>query len=504
MQFGDRHGRGVRSVADPTSPRFLPRPRTVVCHICGREFGSASIDIHIPQCEKKWLTAEARKPAAQRRPVPQRPELEPGMSREEANSKLTRHWNDEVLEPCPHCGRTFLPDRLEVHLRSCQPNASGFGGAPSPTAPPTLPKALPKKAAPKTFPRPKCVVCHICGREFGSASIDIHTPQCERKWKLAEAQKPAAQRRPVPKQPELDPGLSREEANEKLGRHWNDEVLEPCPNCGRTFLPDRLEVHARSCQPKEGFSMSKTAPSLPLSSRDPPAAPKTFPRPKTVVCHICGREFGSASIDIHKPQCEKKWMAAEALKPAAQRRPVPLPPELASMSREEANEKLTRHWNEEVLEPCPNCGRTFLPDRLEVHVRSCQPKGPINGSAVAPVASPRLGPAEPTAAKTALKPRTIVCHICGREFGSASIDIHIPQCEKKWLAAEAQKPAGHQRPAPQRPQLDPDLSREEANEQLSRHWNDEVLEPCPNCGRTFLPDRLHVHLRSCKPKEQAP
>ena len=26
------------------------------------------------------------------------------------------------------------------------------------------------------------------------------------------------------------------------------------------------------------------------------------------------------------------------------------------------------------------------------------------------------------------------------------------------------------------------------------------LTPCPNCGRTFLPDRLQVHMRSCKPK----
>ena len=26
------------------------------------------------------------------------------------------------------------------------------------------------------------------------------------------------------------------------------------------------------------------------------------------------------------------------------------------------------------------------------------------------------------------------------------------------------------------------------------------LVPCENCGRTFNPDRIHVHQRSCKPK----
>uniref|UniRef100_A0A0A9ZHR6 C2HC/C3H-type domain-containing protein n=1 Tax=Lygus hesperus TaxID=30085 RepID=A0A0A9ZHR6_LYGHE len=29
------------------------------------------------------------------------------------------------------------------------------------------------------------------------------------------------------------------------------------------------------------------------------------------------------------------------------------------------------------------------------------------------------------------------------------------------------------------------------------------LAPCPHCGRTFLPDRLVVHLRGCKPKPES-
>ena len=34
------------------------------------------------------------------------------------------------------------------------------------------------------------------------------------------------------------------------------------------------------------------------------------------------------------------------------------------------------------------------------------------------------------------------------------------------------------------------------NEAAFKNYNDN-LEPCHNCGRTFLPDRLVVHLRSC-------
>lgn len=29
-------------------------------------------------------------------------------------------------------------------------------------------------------------------------------------------------------------------------------------------------------------------------------------------------------------------------------------------------------------------------------------------------------------------------------------------------------------------------------------WDQEALVMCPNCDRTFLPDRLEIHLRSCK------
>ncbi len=33
--------------------------------------------------------------------------------------------------------------------------------------------------------------------------------------------------------------------------------LLPCPNCGRTFAPDRLPVHQRSCKSAPGGTTSK-------------------------------------------------------------------------------------------------------------------------------------------------------------------------------------------------------------------------------------------------------
>jgi len=66
-------------------------------------------------------------------PMSSKSEMSPVGSRFlQSSSESPADWSDEVLEwneedlvPCPHCHRTFLPDRLEVHLRSCQMESPG-------------------------------------------------------------------------------------------------------------------------------------------------------------------------------------------------------------------------------------------------------------------------------------------------------------------------------------------------------------------------------------------
>jgi hypothetical protein len=38
---------------------------------------------------------------------------------EQYNNDAFKTYNEVALVACHNCGRTFLPDRLEVHLRSC-------------------------------------------------------------------------------------------------------------------------------------------------------------------------------------------------------------------------------------------------------------------------------------------------------------------------------------------------------------------------------------------------
>jgi hypothetical protein len=53
---------------------FCGRPLAYVCYMCGAQFGSKSLFIHIKNCQEKWDAKECTKPARERRPTPPVPE----------------------------------------------------------------------------------------------------------------------------------------------------------------------------------------------------------------------------------------------------------------------------------------------------------------------------------------------------------------------------------------------------------------------------------------------
>ena len=59
----------------PVKAPVIQKPRTVVCYICGREFGTKSISIHEPQCLQKWHNENDKLPPNMKRPEPKKPEV---------------------------------------------------------------------------------------------------------------------------------------------------------------------------------------------------------------------------------------------------------------------------------------------------------------------------------------------------------------------------------------------------------------------------------------------
>jgi len=105
----------------------MPPPRTVTCYICGRDFGSRSIGIHLPSCTKKWEQEQEKLPKKERRPLPTAPvdfdkvvkgEVK-GKALAKINQQAADEFNEAALEACVFCARTFLPTALAHHKSAC-------------------------------------------------------------------------------------------------------------------------------------------------------------------------------------------------------------------------------------------------------------------------------------------------------------------------------------------------------------------------------------------------
>lgn len=142
-----------------TKPKGMTRPPiALTCYLCGQQFGTASLEIHQKQCFTKKLLQWERGDPETRGPKPvlrtDQPRNDNGddinrsggqnyaaMSAREVekfNNNQFQEFQESALVPCENCGRTFFPDRLQVHLRSCKPGASArpvrkAGEAGSPT-----------------------------------------------------------------------------------------------------------------------------------------------------------------------------------------------------------------------------------------------------------------------------------------------------------------------------------------------------------------------------------
>lgn len=131
-----------------------------------------------------------------------------------------------------------------------------------------IPRKSPRKSPPKKSPpqrrspgqRPRGLICPLCGREYGTASLEIHMKSCRQKFELQQRDLPKNMRKSADKiiaayqannarmaQSCGGGGYNFDQLNDQAFDAYNKEALVACSNCGRTFLPDRLIVHQRSC-----------------------------------------------------------------------------------------------------------------------------------------------------------------------------------------------------------------------------------------------------------------
>ena len=156
---------------------------------------------------------------------------------------------------------------------------------------------------------PPGIVCYICGRKYGTKSIDIHQKQCEKKFQQEQAQLPKSERKKLPTKPQVN-ALDEMKVGGKMSQaqqdaynnaafeEYNNNALSKCSNCSRTFLLDRLVVHQRSCK----VPVSKT-PQINSSSKLFKPGAGAGPGTDLVNCSNCGKQYSQKLIDYHMKRC---------------------------------------------------------------------------------------------------------------------------------------------------------------------------------------------------------
>lgn len=302
-------------------------PFTKACQYCGLKFGSLSVAIHERRCSQRQQ--QSRKPLDPRQTthlenthgdvsigfhqkvgtivtvgldsglekvtlytnLPPRPQTRtisnstlhasgfglPLAADQTAKEVMFQDSSSSVL--CKQCNQVVAVDQMSIHRRLCKPKANllSRGNVTFPTVCDSLctkeSSNLPKKEQTtlRVPQKPPTKQCYICGREFGSRSIDIHEPQCMKKWQIENRKLPISERKAVPKKPESKPTIlsaassimipptnvcADDTTDKSVQRYFMncysefERDLVPCKRCGRTFAPDRHRLHEQHCNAK--------------------------------------------------------------------------------------------------------------------------------------------------------------------------------------------------------------------------------------------------------------
>ncbi|XP_042871344.1 zinc finger protein 474-like isoform X6 [Penaeus japonicus] len=555
---GDWDEQPVGSAPKMTSSTTTRPPGFVQCYVCQREFGSRSIEIHEPQCLEKWKARNAKLPKTRRERTPSPPPGHPLHADERADMTPSPAAYTPTSDPDELSTSWSHPGKPPSQPQNGRPRSASFSEGRRKVRPSTATLEKPKipepcltcgkeqnperfhshpldimKFKPKTEERAKAralsklIVTKPTALKYKSRGIDTENKapagrKSKQKPSTANKKSRSVDNSPAPAKKgqsaiPLKKFISEQKASMNKDKEFTVEIFDaqtsprsedssspPQPQRRREPSKQNGETERKKGAPPPPRHMNKieeereSRPEETTKTRRPENGSRGGQRLGTVptlVCYICGREFGSRSLAIHQPQCLEKWRRENEKLPRNLQRPEPELPE-HELTHEEWNEYAWKTAQAQLV-PCEWCGRTFFPERLEVHQRGCKP--PPGAPKKSQRSSTRPDTSTNLNASMSMSKPTIVCYICGREFGSSSIKIHEPQCLKKWRIQNENLPDNLKRPEPKKPEMvynEEGKVDKEAMAEAAWKTHLDTLVAC-KCGRTFFPDRLIVHQKAC-------
>ena len=412
--------------------------KTVRCYICGEEFAPHYINVHERQCKRKWdsgvTNSDNLKKGASLGHIPAVREIERGKQKDPTNSEnirkaqsvasLAQHgpkqaWNarmrdkgskenisKDVTKKRPM--RKERPKSAHVKSMSTQnldqslfsgkefgiyddsmenEKMAGFGSEKA-VSMQDLSSSLMKKEEikPKT---PKFIECQYCFKMFSIHSIYIHEKKCLCR---GSTEKDSVKVRPKRKPRQNGRCVSVNELH--VGNGNDDWSIE-----------------------------AKLSRSLAISS-DNVNSPKQVANndsPRFLLCSFCGKPFGSKSLPIHLPQCQRRY------------------------ERENGSREVNGFGNRLMNRVG---GRDLLPEKVPLRQTVSSPVSPTERtpSRKSTKSTPMSTSATPNNTNMTTQNRMsgsstrkasssasayVACQFCNNYYGSASVKIHESKCSAK-------------------------------------------------------------------------
>jgi hypothetical protein len=264
--------------------------------------------------------------------------------------------------------------------------------------------------------------------------------------------------------------------NEIAAAAFEKEVMKHCPNCGRTFLEDRLPVHLRSCKPDKPHKPVKkevqeeeykVIPSKPTGSTYSNGFYNANARQDVgnseqdrVECYKCGRKFASDRVQKHVSVCKGNT-----------EKPKPMKVQSSSPDRKQKRNGEVPEWKKRHLDLINNI-------RYAKKIQQVQEEGGDIRSIEAPKQLINL------------TEEYKQCPYCSRRFNPDVADRHIPRCKDII-----------NKPAPPPNIRSTGFTETHSPVPRSKSTNKQVPEKatCPNCSRQMPAKSLNSHLVNCRP-----
>ena len=322
------------------------------------------------------------------------------------------------IKPCSRCGQEYGASSMVFHQQNCTSQNSKAQRSKRTTSGGRRKlhrQSFTIKTAPIERERTSCSVnqlgellgrekqygfpCQFCGERFGRHSLHIHQNKCRQSntCHSTGGSKPNSNHQISSTANNTENPILRQSIDTEAPGSRAGPILFDLPPRPKTrTLQHSLLVQKGYTLPIIEDTCTKAATYSSPKGRVP-SEKKTIRRPPTVVCYICGREYGSKSISIHEPQCLKKFELENRKLPISERKPLPKKPinhpaivvavtsqelicpagvyrnELLQETADQYFQYCYSEWERDLI-PCKTCGRKFAPERHVKHAHRCKAK----------------------------------------------------------------------------------------------------------------------------------